>query len=210
VIATSQDYRRITGDLNSYDGDVLTALGEAQAEFLRQTGRKIELGTYTETLPVYDDGCVYPTGTPITGVIDPASASFDEISVAVPAASSNSLDPAVWPGYYPAYSGYAYGAYTGGYEPAPSDLLIGSDRRLPRPRRVVTYTGGYAPPPSDVIRCVCEMAAISLHPDLQLQLPGGTRSVTLGDQSVTGSFGSTTAWPPSVTSVIGKYTRTDP
>jgi hypothetical protein len=211
VIANTQDYRRVTGDLSSYDGDVMDALVDAQNEFLNQTGRKIELGTYTEDLPVYDDGRVYPSATPVTGVLDPPDATHDTISIAVAAAPGTLAAAAYgWPGYYPAYGGYAYGAYTGGYQPIPADVLVGVDRAAPMPVRTVSYTGGYAPPPSDVIRCVCEMTLYTLHPDFGLDLPVGTKSVTLGDQSITGSFGATTQYPSSVTRVIAKYTRTDP
>jgi hypothetical protein len=205
VIANTQDFRRITGDLTSYDGDVMVALADAQDEFLRQTGRIIELGTYTETLPVYDDGRVYPSAAPVTGVLDPPEASHDAISVATAAAFDTlAFAASTWPGYYGAYSGY------GGYQPMPGDVLIGIDQRPPTPMRTITYTGGYAPAPSDVVRCVCEMALYALHPDFSLQLPAGTTSVTLGDQSISGSFGASSSWPSSVTRVIARYTRTDP
>jgi hypothetical protein len=207
VIATTQDYRRVTGDLDSYDGDVMVALVDAQDEFLRRTGRIIELGTHTETLPVYDDGRVYPAGTPLTGVLDPPGAAFDGFSIAIAGAFDTlAFGDYTWPGSYPARGGYAYG----GYQPYPADVLVGTDRRPPAGQRTVTYTGGYAPAPSDVLRCVCEMAAYSLHPAFGLDLPAGTKSVTLGDQSIAGSFDASSSWPPSVTRVIAKWTRADP
>jgi hypothetical protein len=210
VIASTEDYRRVTGDLTSYDGDVMDALADAKDEFLRRTGRIIELGTYTENLPIYEDGRVYPSATPVTGVLDPADAVFDRVSITVAAAPDTLAAGAyTWPGYYPAYGGYAYGPASG-YQPIPSDVLIGVDRRPPPPVRTVNYTGGYAPPPSDVVRCVCEMAVYTLHPDFGLELPVGTTSVTLGDQSISGSFAASTQYPSSVTNVISKYTRTDP
>jgi hypothetical protein len=210
VIASTEDYRRVTGDMSSYDGDVMSMLVDAQDEFLRQTGRIIELGTYTEDLPVYEDGRVYPSATPVTSVLDPPEATFDTISITVAAAPALAGSGYVWPGYYPAFGGYAYGGYSGAYQPFPADVLIGVDRRPPPPTQTVSYTGGYSPAPSDVIRCVCEMAGYSLHPEFGFELPAGTKSVSLGDQSITGSFQSSSAWPASVTRVLAKYTRTDP
>jgi hypothetical protein len=210
VIATTQDYRRVTGDLQSYDGDVTTALSDAQDEFLRRTGRIVELGTYTETLPIYQDGRVYPAATPVTSVLDPADAGFDDISIGVSAPGDLVTAGAyAWPGGY-GYGGYAYGSYLGGYQPVPSDVLVGVDRRPPPPRREVTYTGGFAPAPPDVVRCVCEMAYYGTHPNLTSGVPAGATSVSLGDQSVTGSFVASTQFPASVTSVIAAYTRADP
>jgi hypothetical protein len=206
VIATTQDYRRLSGDRDAYDGDVMVALADAQDEFLRRTGRKIELGTYTEVLPVYEDGRVYPAATPVTSVLDPAEASHDEFSIVIAAAFDTlAFGDSSWPGTYPA----RYGAY-GGYQPYPADVLVGTDRRPPPGLRTVVYTGGYAPAPSDVMRCVCEMASHALHPDFGSGLPAGTTSVTLGDQSITGRFDASSAFPPSVTRVIAKYTRVDP
>jgi hypothetical protein len=54
------------------------------------------------------------------------------------------------------------------------------------------------------------MASHALHPDFGSGLPAGTTSVTLGDQSITGRFDASSAFPPSVTRVIAKYTRVDP
>jgi hypothetical protein len=126
VIATTQDYRRLSGDRDSYDGDVMLALADAQDEFLRRTGRKIELGTYTEVLPVYEDGRVYPAATPVASVLDPAEASHDEFSIVIAAAFDTlAFGDSSWPGTYP-----AYGAY-GGYQPFPADVLVGTDRRPP-------------------------------------------------------------------------------
>jgi hypothetical protein len=209
VIASTEDYRRITNDLSSYDGDVMAALVDAADEFLRQTGRIIELGTYTEQLPVYQDGRVYPSATPVTSVLDPPDAAHDTISITVATAPDTLAAGAyTWPGYYPAYGGYAYGAL-GGYQPLPSDVLVGVDRAPPPPVRTVSYTGGRSPAPSDVVRCVCEMAGYSLHPEFGFELPAGTKSVTLGDQSITGAFQASSNWPASVTKVIAKYTRAD-
>ena len=180
MIVTLADYRRITGDTTSYDGDVTQALNDASTEFTNRTGRIIELGTYSEILDIYDTGKVYPMATPIMAVTDPAGLAFDDIAIQIYPdwTLSGPGSATINYGAYGPYGGGYNGGYGGGvaygtFGSTGAGVLTGMDRRGSQPQAQVTYSGGYATPPPDVVRCVCEMAVYAFEPGLQPQPASG-------------------------------------
>lgn len=65
AICSVEVYRALTGDLESYDGDVADMLVRVQGVVEGRTRRHFDSGTYTETLPVLADGKVYPSAVPL-------------------------------------------------------------------------------------------------------------------------------------------------
>lgn len=73
TVVTTAQYRAITGDITTPDGDVTVALANAQEAIEDYLRRKLELGARTEICEVaYPSGFVYPLVTPIISVSDPS------------------------------------------------------------------------------------------------------------------------------------------
>lgn len=183
MICSQADYRRITGDYESYDGYVDTALVAAQSVFEQRTRRFFEEDDRTETLTVKRDGSVYPHALPITVVTSPASLTIQGTALN---GYAWWLDPTInWTGDWPYYT---------------------RDRR---PQVVVTYTGGYADDemPAEVKSAVAELAASYLTPTPASLVPAGATSVRVGDVQVQGDYLNPDAIPATVRAAIKKWKR---
>lgn len=77
AICSRAQYRNLTNDLASFDGDVDEALANAQATLEFETDRLFEQATRTEVLRVDVDGYVYPKALPIVSVSVPANTTID-------------------------------------------------------------------------------------------------------------------------------------
>lgn len=120
MILNTSEYRRSVDDYSSFDGDVNDALVEAQAEAERITGRVFDLGSYTESLEIYD-GHVYPRATPVS--VTGGIVSGDSIVLGYWSRDwTNSWYSNDYSSYYP-YNRIAV-SYTGGWtnETAPLSL----------------------------------------------------------------------------------------
>lgn len=65
MICDVAEYRAITQDMNSFDGDVQRALEVAQQRFEQETFRHFERGEYTEKARIHGNGQIYPRTTPV-------------------------------------------------------------------------------------------------------------------------------------------------
>lgn len=153
-LVTITDYAAVTQDSTSSDPAVQNALDAALGLIQDNTGRTLVLGTYLETLYIYQNGTVYPSATPIQSVTSPAG--------------GNSVQGAgvVVNSWWPTTAGGG-GAFLAG-RPAQIDL---------------TYTGGFTATtlPVKLKRALCRTAFNILHPSQLAGLPGGVNSVHVGD-----------------------------
>jgi hypothetical protein len=158
TICTLAAYRRMTGDLITYDADVVQTLADAQAEIERLTGRFFEQAAVTETLEILDGYRVFPSRYPVTAVTAPAGALTDD-GIGIYVGPQNN-DVATGFG---ALAGGGYGGYVGtgnfvAYTGAPTVPLTLNTA-------TVSYTGGFATIPIDLQRINAEMAMIMLYPE---------------------------------------------
>lgn len=181
MICTEQQYRKITGDKNSYSGDVLEALADAQNTVEEKTNRFYELAERTEKLSRYSDGKVYPSATPVVSVSSPVGAAIE----------GNSVSSTEW-----YYGDVAVNWFI-------------SDSRNGYPLVELTYTGGWAAGsiPVAIVKVTAEIAKLALTPSSDL--PQGATSVTVGDVTVTGNnLGNISTLPSSINRVLrGWYRR---
>lgn len=147
-------YREITGDNTSASAVVETAIDDAQALLEDQLRRPLEQAQRTERLRVFPDGRVYPRATPIISAAAGADIYGNAIVDGTPAGTF--LDP----------DDYAEVTYTGGYDPAETDLSA------------VDYV------PVELQRAVA-WAAYTIVNAAPSAAPPGASSVTVGDVSVT-------------------------
>ena len=148
-------YREITGDTTSASAVVETAIDDAQALLEDQLRRPLEQAARTERLRVFADGRVYPRATPIISAQAGADIYGNAIVDGTP--EGTFLEP----------DDFAEVTYTGGYDPAETDLSA------------VDYV------PVELQRAVAWAAYAILRPADGLQAPAGARSATVGDVSVT-------------------------
>lgn len=179
MIATLAAYRRLTHDLENYDGDVLNALASAQRFVEDQCDRQFELNDRTESLKIHRNGRVYPHATPVLSVSAPSTALLDNSSVW---AGSPGFDVTI---NYSGYSGYSdWGTYAGagGYDPG----FAYTGMQPPVLRLTVTYQGGFTQDnmPETLIRLVSDVAKAQLQ-DMP-QIPPGANRVTSGDITLEG------------------------
>jgi len=80
-VVSLADYRRLSGDRDSYDGDVEAALADAQNLLESRTSRFFDKGDYTEELVVSSSGWVYPSAYPIYFVAGQDASVIDGASV---------------------------------------------------------------------------------------------------------------------------------
>jgi hypothetical protein len=159
-------YRRLSGDLTSYDGEVNDALAAAQRTAEQFCGREFDLATRTESVRVFADGRAYPASFPIQSVVSPANVTIDGAAVVL-GWFGTAWDPAVnW--------------LTPNYGLSARHEIM----------RTITYVGGYAVGnvPPDLTSAVCRLAANILTPAGAV-LPDGVTSVSVGDLSITSRAG---------------------
>jgi hypothetical protein len=192
MIATLKDYRRITKDMTSYDGDILIELTAAQNYVEDFTERKFESATRAETLYQYSDGKVYPSATPIISVDTPVDATI--IGNAISTFVYAFPDPIInWHSMYTISNVYSLS-------------------RPERPTIDVVYTGGYEEGqiPEDIIRIVCKIANLSLNTSL-IQVPAGATSIKTGDVQILGKdLGDTIDVPASIIRTLRAWRRQEP
>lgn len=148
-------YREITGDSTTASAVVETAIEDAQSTLEDRLRRPLEQAARTERLRVFPDGRVYPRATPIISAAAGADIYGNAIVDGTPAGTF--LEP----------DDYAEVTYTGGYDPAETDLSA------------VDYV------PVELQRAVAWAAYGILRPTDGPQAPPGATSVTVGDVSVT-------------------------
>jgi len=73
-VVTTQEYRDITGDIDTPAEQVSALLEESTDLVEEYLQRKLRFGTYTEDLEVWDGTYVYPSVTPIVSI--PADATY--------------------------------------------------------------------------------------------------------------------------------------
>lgn len=182
-VATLADYRRITRDMLSYDGEVLAELAAAQKIVEEQTDRKFESATRTETLYQYADGRVYPSALPLVSVSVPSGATIDGNSIRTPSVFSDIT----------INSDYFNNTYI--------------------PQVTVTYIGGNTAGnfPQEIVRIICQIAEFNLVSNSTLfQVPAGATSIKTGDVQILGkNLGDNTDLPSSITRVLRTWKRRD-
>lgn len=147
-------YREITGDTSTASAVVETAITDAQAILEDLLRRPLEQAQRTERLRVFPDGRVYPRATPIISAAAGADIYGNAIVDGTPAGTF--LEP----------DDYASVTYTGGYDPAETDLSA------------VDYV------PVELQRAVAWGAYSVLRPADGVQAPAGASAVSVGDVSV--------------------------
>lgn len=192
MIATLADYRLVTGDTVTLDATVTTLLARAQARAEELCGREFDAAARTETLPVDDDGRVWPIAYPVTAVTAPVGATPDTDGIGVVTTSA--------------------GDFSGLFEDVwgfPVTALPGSG--LDVTTVAVTYTGGYAlgTAPQGLVDAVCELASRYAAPADTRGVPAGVTSVTLGgdaSQSYSGrALGGSSGVPSALRQQILRY-----
>lgn len=190
TVCTLEDYRGATGDRVSLDADVLTALDAAQRRVEDLLERKLDDGEHTESLPVDDDGMVWPAGFPVAAVTVPADATVQPDGFAVKVTSSpvGGLNPV-----------QAWQWLTGSPDPAPA---AGQ-----RPALLVTYTGGPGIDTDQELKdIICEVAARRLRPANTVGVPAGAQAVAMGgtaSQSYSGRMlGGSASLPPEICAAL--------
>lgn len=163
MIVSVQDYRDITKDLSTVDGDVERALKNAQDSAERHTKRAFDEAEGTETLRIYANGRLLPKRYPVTEVTAPTSATPDGDAINIV-------------------------GHLGWYD---TNMLINRTERsayLEYDTMEVTYTGGYTveTAPYDLKAIICEIAQRNMNPTTLVGVPGGATSLGSGAGSVSG------------------------
>lgn len=184
------DYVWVTKDEASWTPDVERALDDALSLVEDHLNRHFAFGTHTERLYVYRDGKVYPTNTPLA-------------TVTTPAVSASAIQGA--------------GVYVGSFLPTPEIVNVGDWTAAVPPQVDVTYAGGYQPYgttngetpqlPMKVMRAICRVAWLMLHPVVLPGIPIGAKSASVGDVSVTGDLESFVAIDPSIGRDLKPYRK---
>lgn len=166
------DYARITGDSVSVP-TCRPALDDALQLIQDYLGRNLVYGQYTETLKVYRNNSVYPSATPITGIVSPVAAGISIQGAAVYVGYWNPV-PVIdfnWSGSIPPQVTLVY---TGGFGPG----VAGTE-----------FPAGTAatPLPQKLFRALCMTAFNIIHPAALAGIPGGVNSVHVGDIGYSGT-----------------------
>lgn len=80
ALLTRAEYRKLSGDRDSYDGDVDPALVEIQDAMERYTNRKFDYGTYTEEA-IWYGSTFYPAAMPVESVTVPENTTVHKYGV---------------------------------------------------------------------------------------------------------------------------------
>jgi len=174
-------YRTVTKDTTSVDADIIQALVDATRLAEDVCNRTLGQATYSENLRVYRDGKVYPTATPLVGIVSPVSAG-----VLIQGA----------------------GIYLGTFHSTPMVTVAGFSGAIP-PQTTVVYVGGYtqATLPVTLARALARIAWHMLHPVVLDGVPAGATSVHVGDTSVGGPLMALAATDAGILTDLGPYTR---
>lgn len=156
-------YQMVTTDRTSGVSAVVEALNDALTLIEERLDRTLPHGEHTETLRVSSTGMVYPKGSPITAVSDPA-VSATSIQGAGVLVGSVDLYPAVnWSDSLPAAVTLTY---TGGY--------------------TIDGAGGTTKLPIKLRNAICRAAYNVLHATPLVGVPAGATSVHVGDAGFSG------------------------
>lgn len=190
-LVSADDYARETRDSASQSSDITDALTGALAAVDEHCRRKFAYAEYTETLYVYPDGKVYPTNTPLASVSSPAN---------IP---STGLQGA--------------GIYLGVFLPVPAMINSGDWNAAVPPQASVTYMGGYQPYgttdgatdalPWSLMRAVCRIAYLTLHPVALPGMPAGAKSASVGGLTISGDLSPFIAIDPSIGRDLNRYIK---
>lgn len=162
-------YRQVTGDNDSLDADVDTALTNAQQELEEALRRPLESMSRTETVRIHSDGRAYPLATPIQSVSDPSSAVIRDYAVLGLVPQQNPLFDLIYEPFRWQDNGLSPG---GG----------GADSTMPL--ATLTYTGGFTSStlPRKLRQAICDLARVNL---TQFSpTAAGVISASVGDASV--------------------------
>lgn len=180
MIADWATYKLVTGDTFSSQTDAEAALTRAQSKAEEITGRLFDKVERTETLPIMDDGKVWPKAYPVASVSVPTTAVLTDDGQSVLVSAM-----AWWQG-----------------------LPIGMTLHE-RPTALVTYIGGYdstTPAPTGLVDAICELAHRYRNPADTTTLPAGARAVGATGQSVSGGrLGGSSQLPPELRDTIRGY-----
>lgn len=175
-------YRDITGDTFTADDKVLRMLARAQGKAEEITGRLFDRLERTESLPVDDQGKVWPSAYPIADpVASPSSATVTDDGMSIRVS-----DGAAW------------------WAGLPTGWSLSE-----RPRYAVTYTGGYdgiVTPPTSLVDAICELAHRYCNPADTTTVPAGATSLGASGQSVAGPrLGGSASVPPALRAELLKF-----
>lgn len=188
-LVVAADYMRETGDTAPDTAAITAAVQGALKGIDEHCKRKFAYDTYTETLYVYRDGKVYPTNTPIG-------------SITSPAVGDTSIQGA--------------GVYLGVFLPVPATIWAGDWSAAVPPQVKVVYAGGYQPygtsGPTDelpwkVMRAVCRIAYLMLHPVALPGMPSGANHASVGGVSMSGDLSPFIAIDPSIAKDLKPYRK---
>lgn len=204
-LVTVEQYRKVTGDLDSEVADVTDELAEAVRDFCAEANRTLLYGEYTENLYLYAKGMVYPSCTPIdltkqiTSNVSAGDGNvlYDPSSDIVPGGSSIVQGAGVWVGYFSPLP----------WMPVWTGIID--------PQTVITYWGGWQPwqagpgttdsLPGKIARILITVAYYSLHPEVVATL--GATSQSLGGVSLGGSLSSFMRADKHLRAEVRKFTR---
>lgn len=190
TLLSRADYRVLAKDTVSADSDADAAIVNAQAqieEILGRTGT-LEHGTVTETLSLWPDGMVYPRAVPVdsatTGYVTSRQVYLSDPTYVDPVGGGVDILTRSWPGQE--NDGRAYST------------------RAVAPLVSITYVGGYTAGnvPFGLKRAIALLAKSYVDPnpgdDLLVNAPAGTKSLTVGDTSITLAYPTGTLTVPSI------------
>lgn len=167
-------YQRVTKDTATSSGDVTTALTDALAMVDQECKRTFAYAaSVTETLDVNIRGLVYPSRFPVISVASPAGATVREGGIYLGAVSS-------WPTPFTPLPAQSTVTYAGGYNPYDTGDPVIPDL------------------PVKLMRVVCRIAWLALHPLALPGVPAGAKSASIGDVSISGDLSSFAIVDPSI------------
>lgn len=176
-VSTLADYRRITKDNTSFDGDVNEGLIKAQSFVESETDRYFDLEERTESLKLHSDGRVYPFATPVVSVSSPAEATVSFGSILWTGDWTAQIDPAP---LFPQLRPRLLVTYEGGYDDGEA--------------------------PEDLRRLICLVAQADLK-EQTVQVPVGASNVKVGDIAYSGSYLGLASYSPLIWNLIKKWKR---
>lgn len=185
------DYQWVTKDATTPSANVEHALDDALDLAEDYCNRKFAYAEHTERLYVYRDGKCYPTNTPVASVSSPANLGATAIQGA--------------------------GVYLGVFLPTPAYLNAGDWQAGVPPQSDITYMGGFQPYgdsagptpalPTTVVRALCRIGWLILHPSSLPGVPAGAKSASVGDVSLTGDLSAFIAVDPSIARDLKPYRK---
>lgn len=185
------DYQRITRDAVTQSEDVTASIDDALDMLQRMMKRTLLYAQYNERLYVYPSGMVYPSATPFDTTKPPTNPNGDP------------------PENVGIFQGN--GIWVGWYAPLPSLPLW--EGVVPN-QTDITYWGGWTGPdgpgpflPAKLVRIICRVAWYINNPAVLPGMPGGVKSASVGDVSMSGDLSSMVETDPQLSRDIARWTK---